>query len=260
MIPIFFRLVFVCLNMLSYWAHADPLDSQGVISAQPALQAFLTRIVKLEAAELAQAPTIVQGPEGRTLWAAFDKIYAYGDFTANPRWRVVRGASPIQDPVTGDVLGHIVQEIGAAQWLNVNASTQLNTLQISQSNREVQAGDFLIPETLSQQPALSSLLSVMPSAAPALSQSRVAHLWNDDQMVGSGQIIIVNQGTDQGVQVGHQLALWHQPWMKSNPKPTPEPNGKALVFHTTDRLAWALPIGTVWPIRKGDEVSALDKP
>jgi hypothetical protein len=247
------------LNMLGYWAHAGQVDSQGGISAPP-LQAFLTRIVKLEAAELAQAPTIAQGPEGRTLWAAFDKIYAYGDFTPHQRWRVVRGASPIQDPVTGEVLGHIAQDIGAAQWLSLNASTQLNTLQISQSNREIQVGDLLIPEIHSQPLPLSSMLSAMPSAAPRLSQARVAYLWHDRQMAGSLEIIILNQGTDQGVQVGHPLALWHQPLMKSNAQPNREQNGKALVFHTTDRLAWALPIGTVWPIRKGDEVSAIVKP
>ena len=259
LIPIFFRLAFLLLNIPGYWAHADQVNTQSVSSTQP-LHAFLTRIIKLDAAELAQAPAIAQGPEGRTLWAAFDNIYAYGDFTAHPRWRVVRRTSPIQDPVTGEVLGHIAEDIGAAQWLSLNTSTQLNTLQISQSNREVQVGDLLIPEIHSQQPALNSLLSVMPSAIPALFQAHVAHLWYDRQMVGSWQIIVVNQGANQGVQVGHQLALWHQPLMKSNAKATREPNGKALVFHITDRLAWALPIGTVWPIRKGDEVSDLITP
>jgi hypothetical protein len=241
--------------------HAQTANFKSMVPTL-AHQAFFSRIVHLDPTVLGQAPAISQGHEGRTLWAAMDKVTVYGHFNPGTRWRIVRAPLPIQNPLTDEVLGYVAQDVGAAQWLSGNASTQQNEFQITQSNCEIQVGDLLIPEELSMLPMASSIAAAMPpTVSPVLSEAQVAYLENDRHFVGSLQMIILNQGTQHGLQAGHLVALWHQPWMESSTKGAAAmPNGRALIVHATERMAWALPTGTVWPIRKGDEVSHIRLP
>jgi hypothetical protein len=81
--------------------------------------------------------------------------------------------------------------------------------------------------------------------------------------VGHNQIVVINKGAADGMEVGHVLAVQRagrqltdrsQPGERSNIKLPNERNGLLMVFRPFERLSYALVLETAQEVQIGDRV------
>ena len=105
-----------------------------------AIEAFLTEPMIVDEETFARAPRIVATPENRVLLSMGDRAYARSLYGANgegeplstakgkPRnYRVFRNATPLKDPVTGEVLGYEAQYVGGAYIVRDESRQKVET-------------------------------------------------------------------------------------------------------------------------------------
>jgi hypothetical protein len=229
------------------------------------IEPFLSEPVIVEEDGLSRAPRIVATQEGRVLLTRGDRAYARGegDFTLlddpgakQKAYRVFRSATPLKDPVTGEVLGYEAQYVGKALLVRgetTQASTDSEgrtrddlvpaTIDIVSAKEEIRVGDSLLPEPPQQ------LLSYIPRAPSAVVDARIASVYgNAVANAGQNQVVAINRGTRDGLEVGHVLALQKDGARlidKTDParaeiKLPDERNGLVMVFRTFERISYAL--------------------
>ena len=263
-------------------ADALPEAALPAISAQ-AIAPFLNNSLLLSADTHARAPRIVAAPEGRTLLSQGDRAYARGQFGAldalegkplllaepNPVQRIYRNAEPLIDPDTGAKLGYEAQLIGTAQLLGsetVHTHTRPNgqieqrvvpaALDISAAMTEIRIGDRLVAA-----PTQTGPTSFVPRAPQGQQAGRVVRTHGHVQrMAGQHQVVVLNRGSLDGLEVGHVLALQRNAApvvdrtdsARATLQLPVERNGLMMVFRTFDRVSYALVLQVNDAVRNGD--------
>lgn len=99
-----------------------------------------------ELARMAQAARIAAHGDGRKFFTSGDRVYATGlaaDATPGQSYRIYRNPQPITGPV-GTLPGHEAQFLGRAVFRV--GTPALAAFDIVDAQREIQAGDLLLPE------------------------------------------------------------------------------------------------------------------
>ena len=253
-------------------------------AALPALKssmidAFLTDPVVVDNGSLQSAARIVAAQDSRVLLTRGDRAYALGsggspllDDPSQPQqaFRVLRDATPLKDPVSGEVLGFEAQYIGRA-LLARGESTQTTTgadgkttpevipatIDIVAAREEIRVGDRLLPE-----PALT-LRSYVPRAPGAAIEARVVSVYgNAVANAGQNQVVVINRGSRDGLESGHMLAILTDGARltdKTDPARTAlklpdERKGLLMVFRPYERLSYALVLDATEGVRVGDRL------
>ena len=243
------------------------------------IEPFLAEPLIVEQDGLSRAPRIVATQEGRVLLTRGDRAYARGEGdlallddpgTKQKTYRVFRNATPLKDPVTGDVLGFEAQYVGKALLVrgeSTQASTDREgrirddlvpaTIDILAAKEEIRVGDRLLPEPPQQ------LLSYIPRAPSGLVEARIVSVYgNAVANAGQNQVVAINRGTRDGVEVGHVMALQKDGTRlidKTDPARTElklpdERNGLVMVFRTFERISYALILEIKDSARIGDRL------
>lgn len=189
------------------------------------IEPFLTEPLVVDESALLNAPRIVATQEGRVLLSRGDRAYAIGA-TNQPlldnggtrtsrEYRVFREATPLKDPVTGEILGYEAQYVGQARLVR-SQSTQVSTdadgkpqtnvvpatIDIMSAKEEMRTGDRLQPEPPRQ------LRSYTPHAPENHIEARVVSIHGSSvRFATQNQIVVINKGTRDGMEVGHVLAV-----------------------------------------------------
>jgi hypothetical protein len=244
-----------------------------------AIEAFLTESLIVDENTLARAPRIVATPETRVLLSRGDRAYARGAYSSGepgeplsmdegkPRdFRVFRNAVPLKDPTTGQILGYEAQYVGKAQLERGESTRQMAdadgkvqtelipaTIDIVAAKEEMRVGDRMLPEP-------ERLLSnYVPSAPSGVQTGQIVSVYGNAVTYASqNQVVVINRGKVDGMERGHVLALLRETSTLTDKtddaRPTlrlpGERNGLMMVFHTFDRLSYAL----VLDIRDGVQV------
>jgi hypothetical protein len=213
------------LERVSPQVRIEPLAGEAVPSI-PAkvIEPFLSRPLVVERNGLAGAPRIVATQEGRFNLGAGNRAYAEGLGTSNePLWQVYRQGIPLVDPDTKETLGFEAVYLGQARLLKPG---QPSTMQIVTAHREIGVNDRLVAE------APRRTFSYVPRAPDKEITGRVMTIYDgrsDSQDLlatrerrrpgiefrdgfrdetGPLNIVSLNRGTRDGVEVGHVLALY----------------------------------------------------
>lgn len=258
----------------------DSLSSTALPTLkQHLIEPFLVEPLIVDAQTLAQAPRIVATVEDRVLMSPNDRIYARGDVASplrtdpgEPRqFRVFRNASPMKDPLTGDVLGYEAQYLGKAELVRgetyeesangkgtVVSEYVPASLDLVSSNEEIRAGDRLLPA-----PA-RSYTSFAPHAPQLDVDARVVSIYGSSAVANAAQnqVIAINLGTQDGMEPGHVLNLLTKgsrikdstDEARTVIKLPSESNGMAMVFRTFERVSYALILDVRIPVRVGDRL------
>ena len=248
------------------------------------IEPFLAQALIVDEASFASAPRIVATQESRVLLSRGDRGYARSTYSGKDagikplslaagqptQYRVYRNATPLKDPSTGQVLGYEAQYVGQAELVrgesvaqtadkNGNAQAELvpATIDIMASKEEMLVGDRLVPEPPRQ------LLSYVPRApATAITGQIVSVYGSAVENAATNQIVVVNRGAKDGLEIGHVMALMSdgerlldktdsgRPAMKL----PNERNGLLMVFRTFERLSYALIVQASTGIRVGDRL------
>ena len=167
-----------------------------------AIGPFLTQPLVVEENGLDDAPRIVATQEGRVAVSAGENAYADRIGTdAGVNWQVFRPGVALHDPETNEVLGYEAKYLGDARVRRFGNPT---TLQIVKSTQEISPGDRLVPARESTFP------NYVPHAPDKLIQGEIMSVEGGVAEIGQYQVITINRGARDGIEVGDVLASYHR--------------------------------------------------
>jgi hypothetical protein len=232
--------------------------ASGAIPSIPisAIQAFLVRPLVVGEQELNAAPTLIAGPENRVVLSAGDTAFAKGVvWEEQAGWGVYRPGRTLTDPDTKELLGREAIYLGDAQ---ISEFGEVSTVLLTKAIQEIAPGDRLAKTPASQS------LSYVPHAPGNSIKGRVI-AGPDDSVseIGSKQVVIINRGSREGIEIGHVLALY-----RDRPSVTPanavDPNEKVrlpperygviFVFRVFEKVSYGLVLNSTRPVNVLDVV------
>ena len=246
------------------------------------IEPFLVEPIVATDAELKAAPRIVAGPEEHIELGHGDRVYARGTSESplldnQPQeqvFSVYGAATPLKDPGTGEILGYEAAYAGKAVLVRGESTTTIAkkegeknsdmvpaivpaTLDIVDSKDAIHVGDRLFPVPP------RALQTYTPHAPEGVIAGRVVSAYGDAVAnAGQNQVVSINLGKNNGMEVGHVLAI-----MKDGVRATDngdsklplmklpdERNGLLMVFRVFDRVSYALTLETTDGVRVGDRL------
>jgi hypothetical protein len=240
---------------------AESLARQEIPSIPAsAIEPFLTRPLVIEPDGLDKAPTIVATQADRVVLATGNTAYVRGIGDASQEsWYVYRRGGPLVDPDTNHVLAYEAIYLGTAQ---LTRGGNPATVVLTSAVQEVGAGDKLIAAGVPQP------INYAPHAPPTYLKGRVMSIYGGLGKVGEAgpqQVITVNRGKADGIEVGHVLALYSLGGVVTDttrPRGDPsaqiklpdERSGLAFVFRVFERVSYALIMQVTRPVNPLDVV------
>lgn len=224
------------------------------------IEVFLndSRVVDLEA--LQKAPYVIAGPEGRVIMGNGDTLYARA---VTPKWEetfpefgIFRQGNAYLDPLTKEILGYEAKKIGTARV--ITNESNVATLRVLAANEDIRINDRML---LNEQRKVQSVF--YPSPAPANLNAQIIHIFGTIGYAGRGDVLIVNKGLREKVQVGNVFSIMQRGEkvrdrvVGDNVQLPPRRVGLAIVFRTFDKTAYALVTRSNSAIKVGD---MLDQP
>ncbi|HEY9051541.1 MAG TPA: LysM peptidoglycan-binding domain-containing protein, partial [Gammaproteobacteria bacterium] len=229
-----------------------------------AIKQFLSRPKVVTKEEIDAAPYIVSSDESHLILSTNNRIYVRGELDKERvRYSVYRSGEEFVDPETGDTLGYEVIYAGEAR-IDVYGEPSTGTL--TSATREVLIGDFLMPTDKSD-----ISYQYYPKIPKQDVNAQVISLFDAISGSASYQIVVINKGAADGLEVGHVLASYYRGGeardkylsRKSIPRGQEERltvtlpderSGLMMVFRTFDRVSYALILESTRVIRRLDVV------
>ena len=243
------------------------IDADGPIATIPydSIKAFLSRPGLISKDELKAAPYILSIRGNRALAGSDTDVYVRKlSATLNQRYNVMHIGQMLNDVDGGGKLGYMATYAGEAK---VTRPGEPATVNVVSATREVLRGDVLVAETQTDSGA------IIPHAPTHNVTGHIIGVVNGVNMVGQYQIVAINRGSSQGLEVGHVLRVREdaktardtcvhiddsptcRKWLTTR---LPDENlGTLLVFKTLPRVSYALVVAETDPIVVGHRFSNL---
>ena len=250
-------------SKLSPRIRSEAIGRKEVASIPPsAIEPFLSRPLIVEPDGLDKAPTIVGTQSDRVIIAAGSTAYVRG-IPANPAaeqsYYVYRKGGPLVDPETKQTVAYEAIYLGTAQLTRPGEPA---TVVLSSAVQEVEAGDKLVAAGRLEAP------SYVPHAPDKPLRGRIMSIYKGVSRVGEAgrySVIALNRGRNDGLEVGHVLALHTADQTVqdvSRPRSAPdaliklpeERYGLVFVFRVFDRISYALVMNADRPVNAADVV------
>jgi hypothetical protein len=232
-----------------------PIKADAIPTIQPnAILPFLTKPLLVSAEALKNAPRIIAAEEEREILSPGTHIYVQG-LPQSPQaiWAIYREGEPVKDPENGEILGMEAHYLGEAKLLRLG---QPATLNITQVKEEIAVKDKLIAieDELTQ--------TYIPHAPESQVRGQIARISDGINETGSGRVVVLNRGADDGLERGHVLSILRKGASMIDPESDPkhpvslqlpdEPVGLVMVFKTFPRLSYALVMQASQPVHVED--------
>ncbi len=176
----------------------EPLNSAVPSIPGTVIGPFLSQPLIVEANGLDSAPSILATEESRVIVGAGDTAYADRIGTGDSiNWQIFRPGVALKDPDSGEILGYEAKYVGDARVRRYGNPT---TLEIVKTRQEVNRGDRLAPARETAFP------TYVPRAPDKLIKGVIMSVDGGVSEFGQYQIITINRGARDGVEVGHVLA------------------------------------------------------
>ena len=240
---------------------AESLAKQEIPSIPPSvIEPFLSRPLVIEADGLDKGPTIIATQSDRVLLSTGNAAYVRGiGKSKDDVWYVYRKGNALVDPDTNQTLAYEAVYLGTAQ---VTRPGEPATVTLTDTVIEVGAGDKLVAAGRPQP------VNYAPRAPSSQIKGRVMAIYGGVGKVGEAgpqQVISINRGKADGVEVGHVMALYNlggtvRDTTKKQDDPVAritlpdERAGLAFVFRVFDRISYALIMQITRPVAPLDVV------
>ncbi|HEV7813713.1 MAG TPA: LysM peptidoglycan-binding domain-containing protein [Janthinobacterium sp.] len=237
------------------------LDRDAVPSvSMAAISALLSQPLIVEADELGSAPRIIAAPEDHMFLGSGDKAYVRGALKDSKAFQVFRPGEPLKDPVSRKLLGYEAVYLGTANLkVAPAAGSDVATIAIVNAAQEMGTGDRLLPVPPAQ------LTNYAPHAPQQAVDAHVASIYGGMSVAGQSQIVTINRGTLDGLDVGAVLRLYHTGktvtdttaktrWFKGQPevKLPDEQYGDLFIFRVFKHVSYGLITQVSEPVAVGD--------
>lgn len=241
---------------LSPQMRSEPLE--GAIKTIPyeMIAAFLNRPMVLDKAQIKSTPHVVSSRDQHLASAVGNTIYVknlQGEIGAH--YSIVHMGEKLNDPNGRGFLGY--EGIFTAEAKLVR-NGEPATLEIVNAQRETYEGDLVFPTTVEMQ------LNFIPRAPKQPVDGHIIDLVNAVYMTGQYQAVVINRGSQDGLEPGHVLAINQTgPTVRdgrhgetnrvassfsSKVKLPDERAGTLMIFKTFDRISYGLVMDSQAPI------------
>jgi hypothetical protein len=187
-------------------------------------------------------------------------------------YRVFRNAKPLKDPVTQALLGYEAEYLGKAQLVRSQGTEMVRTssgteesmivpatIDIVSAKSEMRVGDRLLPEPPRQ------FVSYAPHAPSGPISGTIVSVYGEAVgIAGQNQVVVINKGTADGIEMGHVFAILKdggqkldvsQPGERSTIKIPDERNGLLMVFRPFEKLSYGLILEINDTVKIGDRIA-----
>ena len=226
-----------------------------------AIEPFLTQPLIVEADELAGAPRIAAASERRVFLGKDDKVYVRGDIKDGTSFQVFRPGFAIRDPDTEKLLAYEAHYLGTVKLARKSgADNEPHTFIVASSKQEMGVGDLLIPAPP------TPLQNYVPHPPETQVSGRIASIYNGVSYAGQNQVVTVNRGSVDGLDIGSVLQLYHRGKTVSDPtgkrsmlgmrteqiKLPDEQYGTLFIFRVFKNISYGLIMQVTEPVEIGD--------
>lgn len=229
------------------------------------IEPFLSQPLIIDEDQLAGAPRIVATQENRLFLGRGDKAYVRGNLNGGSAFQVFRPAQPLKDPVTQQVLGYEAFYLGSINLQSAaRAGADVHTFTVGSASQEMGAGNYLV----ASKPV--PFVNYVPHPPAQKVGARVMSVYGGVAQAGQNQIVTVNRGSVDGLDVGAVLQLYHEgqtvvdptastSWLSfSSPKVKlpDEQYGTLFVFRVFKRISYGLIMQVTQPVQIGDAANS----
>jgi len=219
-----------------------------------AIRQFLTKPRVVSKEQLEDAPYIVGSEDGNLILGSGNRVYVRGEIDKERvRYSVFRPGKALRDPETNDILGYEAIYTGE---VHIAVYDDPASGDLTFTEREVLIGDRLLPEDRSK---LENLY--FPHVPDREVNAQIMELNEALTGVAQFQVVTINKGERDGMEVGHLLATFtngatvRDRHNKRSSKPVKLPNersGLVLTFKTFDQVSYAITLESKRVIRNYD--------
>jgi hypothetical protein len=248
---------------LSPLLRSQPLEGPIATIPYGAIAAFLSRPGLLSKEQVEAAPYVQALRDAHLIAGSGNDVYVKKvSGGVGERYNVIHVGDPLQDPESHAVLGYMGVYTATAQ---IKRAGDPATAALSDSARETLRGDVLVPDTN------PGALDFRPHAPAHALRGQVMAIVNGVLLAGQYQVVALNRGTSQGVELGQVLLAQESQrevedrcariagrgTCKHGTAKLPiETAGHLLVFKTFTHMSYALVLDETAPIRIGDHVTS----
>ena len=219
-----------------------------------AVESFLKRGEILSAANWRQMPYILGDDDAQVIYADRDRVYGRGANFDQPRYQVFRPGEELREPGSNRSLGQIGIYLGQAV---LERDEDPASFLLANTIAPVRAGDRLLE--IEEEPELYNFEP--HSVPPDTEGSIIARLDPDITQITQYSSVIINLGTQEGIEPGHVLAVFGKDRWIDDPvsgKPAKVPGERAgllMVYKAHDLVSYALVMQIERAIRLQDRVT-----
>jgi LysM repeat protein len=219
-----------------------------------AIRQFLSKPRVVTKEQLENAPRIIASQDDHLILGSGSRVYIRGEIDKERvRFAVFHPGDELIDPESGDLLGYEAKYTGD---VHITSYDDPASGDLTFTEREVLIGDRLLPEDRSK---LENLF--FPHVPDKDVNAQIISLYDALFGVAQYQIVVINKGERDGMEVGHLLATYTQGnvvrdrYDTRSSKLVKLPNersGLVMIFKTFERVSYALTMESKRVIHKND--------
>jgi hypothetical protein len=155
----------------------------------------------VNAEQLRGAATIVDSTVDRVWLGDHDDVIiglGEGETEVGRHYQIFRTTNSVEDPETGLPVGHATLALGWLEVREVHPETSIARIRVSRG--EIRRGDHLLPR---ERPSAEIAIGPRPDI-----EGRVVYTWANRLQMGGDDLVYLNRGADDGLQIGSPLEVF----------------------------------------------------
>lgn len=243
---------------LSPKAREVPLDTAIPAIPLGQIQAFLKDGLVLSREEIAEAPYVVGGQDGRIAFGQGDMVYARDPVDEWPdlvqSYGFYRVGEEYVDPETREILGYEALEIGLGRVADHEG--EMVTLDVVESNEDIRVQDRIFT---TRERKVQSIF--YPTAPDEKIEARIIRFFGRVSSVARNDVVVLNRGVREGLKEGDVMDVFQRGEVvqdRVSDEMVQLPRVKAgtiIIFRVFEKVAYGLVLTSQRPIRKNDIVT-----
>jgi len=220
---------------------------------------LLERPLVIDKDELDKSAYIISSVDSHLINSINDKLYVrkLDTSTGNGRFQIYRPNRPLNDPVTGELLGYEALYVGETKLLLRGDPA---SVRVTSSVREILRNDRVLPIDLT-----NFERDFFPKPPATDVSGRIISLLDAMSQLGQYQTIAINLGSRDGVETGNVLNIKRFGKIipdKEEPDPTfrvklpDEKIGTAMIIRSFEKMSYALIMAADSPISIRDYIES----
>ncbi|MDB5934498.1 MAG: peptidoglycan-binding protein, partial [Massilia sp.] len=190
---------------LSPQIRTEGLGTDAIRSISSAvIDPFLSMPLIVEDDELKNAPRIAALEEGHVYLGKDDRLYVRGALKGGSSFQVFRPGTPLRDPDSGRLLAYEAVYLGTVKLeAEARPGVDVHTFSVASAKQEMGVGDRLLPAPP------TAIRNYVPHQPERQIGARVLSIYSGVTYAGQNQVVSVNRGSVDGLDVGAVLQLYH---------------------------------------------------